>query len=154
MINFVRAYGSQIFLGGLALLIMFLIWDMSYTAGAAGVQQKWDKAISTATAKENAALLKAQADTEQYRKVLIDYVAGSKAETDRLERAVATGGKRVFVRATCPVQPASGVPIGVGSGTAELTAAARQDYFDLRRGYAEQLGLLNFCRSELRKRSR
>lgn len=55
-------------------------------------------------------------------------------ENDVLRRAVGSGGKRLFVNATCstPVPTATGAGSLADAGTAELAADARPDYFTLR----------------------
>lgn len=73
---------------------------------------------------------------------------------DALDRAIADGSKRVFVRATCPTVPeTSAVSGGTGSGAAELDPAYRPVVSQLRREAERQLALLNLCRAELRARS-
>ena len=103
----------------------------------------------------NQQLIASRAQTEEIRKVFLDYKTGKENETSALERDVADGIKRLRVKATCtPAVPATGtVPGGAGEGTAELTADATAAYWDLRRGLDRQFAELQFCRSELRKRS-
>lgn len=103
----------------------------------------------------NQQLIASRAQTEEIRKVFLDYKTGKENETSALERDVADGIKRLRVKATCaPAVPATGtVPGGAGEGTAELEHTARSDYYALRREADRQYGELQFCRSELRKRS-
>jgi len=102
----------------------------------------------------NRQLVASRAQTEAIRATFIEYKAGKENETSALERAVADGTKRLRVKASCPAVPADGtVPGGAVSGTAELTAEAGRAYWDLRRGLDRQFAELQFCRSELRKRS-
>lgn len=136
-------------------------------AGAAYVQGlRWDndvttRDLSTATAiaanvdAVNAQLIASRAQTEQIRATFIEYKQGKENETSALERAVADGTKRLHVAARCPaaVRTDGTVPGGTGTGQPELDATARSDYFELRRGLDRQYGLLQLCRSELRKRS-
>lgn len=137
-------------------------YAFGHHAGAVSVQADWDaQRVKTAEAtteyfnKLNDAAAKAREETEQIRQVFIDYKAGKENETDRLERAVANGDKRLRVKASCPGVPGTGaLPSGTASGTVELDASARRDYFALRRGIDQQYGLLQFCRAELRKRSK
>lgn len=103
----------------------------------------------------NQQLIALRSETETIRATFLEYKAGKENETSDLERAVAAGVKRLRIAATCtPAVPAPGtVPGGAGSGTAELTAEAGRAYFELKRGLDRQFADLQFCRSELRKRS-
>lgn len=102
----------------------------------------------------NQQLTASRAQTEAIRATFIEYKAGKENETSALERAVADGTKRLRVKASCPaVRADRTIPGGTVSGTAELDASARSDYWDLRRGLDRQYAELQFCRSELRKRS-
>lgn len=102
----------------------------------------------------NQQLIASRAQTEAIRATFLEYKAGKENETSALERAVADGTKRLRIKASCPAVRADGaVPGGVVSGTAELTAEAGRAYWDLRRGLDRQFAELQFCRSELRKRS-
>jgi prophage endopeptidase len=141
----------------------------AFLIGAAGswyVQGlRWDKDVqerdlATATAISanvdavNQQLIASRAQTEAIRATFIEYKAGKENETSALERAVADGTKRLRVKASCPAVRADGaIPGGAVSGTAELDASARSDYFELKRGLDRQYAELQFCRSELRKRS-
>jgi hypothetical protein len=151
-------------LGAIALLLV-AVYSFGHSNGADSVQAKWDaQRIKTAEAateyfnKLNDAAVKAREETEQIRQVFIDYKAGKQRETDDLERAVADRTKRLSVRATCPGSsgvPSTGtLPGGASGGTPELTADAGRAYWNLRRGLDQQYGLLQFCRAELRKRSK
>lgn len=144
-------------------------YALAFLIGASGAWYvqgtRWDNdvanrdlAAATAIAANvnavNQQLVAAQAQTETIRATFIEYKAGKENETSTLERAVADGTQRLRFAARCPaVRADAAVPGGTGSGTAELEPAARSDYFRLRRGYDQQYGLLQFCRSELRKRS-
>ena len=150
--------------GAIALLLV-AVYSFGHSHGAASVQTEWDaQRLKTAEAtteyfnKLNDAAVKAREETEQIRQVFIDYKAGKQRETDDLERAVADRTKRLSVRATCPgssvVSSAGTLPGGAGGGTPELTADAGRAYWNLRRGIDQQYGLLQFCRAELRKRSK
>lgn len=103
----------------------------------------------------NQQLIASRSETETIRATFLEYKAGKENETSDLERAVAAGVKRLRIAATClPAVSAPGtVPGGAGRGTAELEPAARQDYYRLRRANDQQFADLQFCRSELRKRS-
>ena len=111
-------------------------------------------AISTNVDAVNQQLIASRAQTEAIRATFIEYKAGKENETSALELAVADGTKRLRVKASCPAVRADGtIPGGTGSGTAELEPSARFDYYALRRGIDRQFAELQFCRSELRKRS-
>ncbi|MNP99400.1 Bacteriophage lysis protein [compost metagenome] len=111
-------------------------------------------AISANVDAVNQQLIASRAQTEAIRATFIEYKAGKENETSALERAVADGTKRLRVKASCPAVRADGtVPGGAVSGTAELDASVRSDYFELKRGLDRQYAELQFCRSELRKRS-
>jgi Bacteriophage lysis protein. len=111
-------------------------------------------AISANVDAVNQQLIASRAQTEAIRQTFIEYKAGKENETSALERAVADGTKRLRIKASCPAVRADGtVSGGAVSGTAELTAESGRAYWDLRRGLDRQFAELQFCRSELRKRS-
>ena len=111
-------------------------------------------AISANVDAVNQQLIASRAQTEAIRATFIEYKAGKENETSALERAVADGTNRLRVKASCPAVRADGtVPGGAVSGTAELDASVRSDYFLLKKGLDRQYAELQFCRSELRKRS-
>lgn len=127
-----------------------LRWDSDVQAAEVVTAQ----AISANVDAVNQQLIASRAQTEAIRATFIEYKAGKENETSALERAVADGTKRLRVKASCPAVRADGtVPGGAVSGTAELDPAVRQDYFLLKRGLDRQYAELQFCRSELRKRS-
>lgn len=128
-----------------------LRWDND----VASIQHDTDVAIAANVDAVNQQLIASRAQTEAIRATFIEYKAGKENETSALERAVADGTKRLSIRATCPaaVRPDGTVPGGAVSGTSELEPAARQDYYRLRRAADRQYADLQFCRSELRKRS-
>ena len=112
------------------------------------------QAISANVDAVNQQLIASRAQTEAIRATFIQYKTGKENETSALERAVADGSKRLRVKASCPAVRADGsLPGGAVSGTAELDASVRSDYFLLKRGLDRQYAELQFCRSELRKRS-
>lgn len=121
----------------------------------AQIRHDADQAMLLNVDAVNQHLIASRAQTEEIRKVFLDYKTGKENETSALERDVADGIKRLRVKATCaPTVPATGtVPSRTGEGTAELEHAARSDYYALRREADRQYGELQFCRSELRKRS-
>lgn len=113
------------------------------------------EAISVNVDAVNQQLIASRTETERIRQVFLDYKTGKENETSELERAVAAGAKRLLVKATCPdpVRAAGAVPGGAGEGTAELEHSVRSDYYALKREADRQYGELQYCRSELRKRS-
>lgn len=127
-----------------------LRWD----SDVASIQHDSDVAIAVNVDAVNQQLIASRAQTEAIRATFIEYKAGKENETSALERAVADGTKRLRIKASCPAVRADGtVPGGAVSGTAELDASVRSDYFELKRGLDRQYAELQFCRSELRKRS-
>lgn len=120
----------------------------------ASIRHDSDVAIAANVDAVNQQLITSRAQTEAIRQTFIEYKQGKENETNALERAVADGTKRLRVKASCPAMPSAGtVPGGAGRGTAELDATAQRAYWDLRRGLDRQYAELQFCRSELRKRS-
>lgn len=103
----------------------------------------------------NQQLIASRAQTEAIRATFIEYKAGKENETSALERAVAYGTKRLRIKASCPaaVRADGAISGGAVSGTAELDASVRSYYFELKRGLDRQFAELQFCRSELMKRS-
>lgn len=150
---FNSAYGYTLALlvgAGGAWYVQGLRWE----SDVADIRHNADVAISANVDAVNQQLIASRAQTEALRATFIEYKAGKENETSALERAVADGSKRLRVKASCPAVRADGtVSGGAVSGTAELDASARFDYYALRRGIDRQYGLLQFCRSELRKRS-
>lgn len=147
------AYGYALCLlvgAGSAWYVQGLRWDNDVQAADLVTAT----AISANVDAVNQQLIASRAQTEAIRATFIEYKAGKENETSALERAVADGTKRLRVKARCPAVRADGtVPGGAVRGTAELDAAARFDYYALRRGIDRQYAELQFCRSELRKRS-
>lgn len=146
------SYAAALLIGfGAAWYVQGLRWDSDV--------QKRDlaaaEAISVNVDAVNQHLIASHAETERIRAEYLDYKTGKENETSELERAVATGTKRLLVKATCPdpVRAAGAVSGRAGEGTAELEHSVRSDYYALRREADRQYGELQFCRSELRKRS-
>lgn len=150
---FNSAYGYALALligAGSAWYVQGLRWDNN----VADIQHNTDVAIAANVDAVNQQLIASRAQTEAIRATFIEYKAGKENETSALERAVADGSKRLRVKASCPAVRADGVVSGgTVSGTAELTAEAGRAYWDLRRGLDRQYAELQFCRSELKKRS-
>lgn len=145
---------------GYALALLVGAGGAWYVQGLRWETDVQERDLATATAISanvdavNQHLIAARAQTEAIRQTFIEYKAGKENETNALERAVADGTKRLHVKASCPAVRADGaVPGGAVSGTAELDASVRSDYYALRRGLDRQFAELQFCRSELRKRS-
>lgn len=98
---------------------------------------------------------KATEDTERSRTEYLEYQKNAKAEIADLERRVTNGPERLYIKAKCPAVSATPADAsGTRGGAAELDAAATRTYFALERGLAEQYGLLQLCRKELRARSK
>lgn len=135
---------------GAAWYVQGLRWENDI----ASIRHDSDVAIAANVDAVSQQLIASRAQTEAIRATFIEYKAGKENETSALERAVADGTKRLSIRARCPTVPATGtVPGGAGSGTAELEPTAERAYFALKRGADRQYADLQFCRSELRKRS-
>lgn len=138
---------------------------IGFGAAWSAQQLRWDASDARA-AKANAEVIavnvsavakqyeQARAETESYRVQYLERKKNAQAEIDALERRVAAGPERLYIKANCPAMPATGTNAGgTGSRAAELDATATRAYFTLERGLAEQYGLLQLCRKELRKRS-
>lgn len=152
LLNSAYGYVAAVILGACsAWYVQGLRWDND----VAGRDIIAATAIAENVGAVNQHLIASRAQTEAIRATFIEYKAGKENETSALERAVADGTKRLRIKATCPaaVRTDGTVPGGAGEGTAELTAEAGRAYWDLRRGLDRQYAELQFCRSELRKRS-
>lgn len=114
------------------------------------MQEGISKQATAATEKIEASMR----GVEEARKEYLEYQKNAKSEIDDLERRIAGGSKRLYVKAKCPAVPATAADASrAGTGTAELDATATRTYFALERGLAEQYSLLQLCRKELRNRS-
>lgn len=150
--NSAYGYAAALAIGfGAAWYVQGLRWD----SDVAAIRHDADQTLVVNVDAVNQQLIASRAQTEEIRKVFLDYKTGKENETSALERDVADGIKRLRVKATCaPAVPATGtVPGRTGEGTAELTEASGRAYLALRRGLDQQFAELQFCRSELRKRS-
>lgn len=127
---------------------------------------RWDKDVrSTSLASANATvaavgaindkLIQSRAETESNRKTYLSEKEKANREIDDLERRVIAGPERLYIKARCPaVVLSTGADAGrADAGAAELSAASTADYLSYERLYAQQFGLLQFCRAELKKRS-
>jgi len=136
-------------------------------AGAWYIQGlRWDvdvKRVSLAAANATVAavgainenLVKSRAETESIRATYLSEKEKANREIDDLERRVTAGPERLYIKAKCPASvSATGAYSGrADTGAAELSAASTADYLSYERLYAQQFGLLQFCRAELKKRS-
>ena len=147
----VYRYAAALLVGAAgAWYVQGLRWDNDVTARDLIIAEAVRKNVEVV----NKQLIESRDLTEKIRADFLTYKAEKEDETSALERAVADGAKRLSIRARCPAVPAVGtVPGGAGSGTAELEPAAERAYFALKRGADRQYADLQFCRSELRKRS-
>lgn len=136
---------------GAALGMVVAVGAWGYIQGRDNVQQKWDRQNAEVAAALVVAFKKSAEETETIRGVFIEYKKSAEAITAGLERDVTAGRKRLRLKASCV--PNTADASRAAGGTAELDAAARLDYYALRRGIDEQRGLLNLCRAELKKRS-
>lgn len=127
---------------------------------------RWDKdvrSISLASANAtvaavdaiNANLIQSRAETESIRATYLSDKEKANREIDDLERRVTAGPERLYIKAKCPASvSATGADAsGTDTGAAELSTASTADYLSYERLYAQQFGLLQFCRAELKKRS-
>lgn len=81
-------------------------------------------------------------------------LSAAERRIDELSADIASGPKRVFVRATCPANPVSSVGTsgGVGDGgAAELAGVTRQDYLRLVRGIARQDAQIRYLQDYVRQ---
>ena len=103
----------------------------------------------------NSQLIQSRAETESIRATYLSEKEKSNREIDDLERRVTAGPERLYIKAKCPASvPSAGADAGrADTGAAELSSASTADYLSYERLYAQQFGLLQFCRAELRKRS-
>ncbi|MBP3934190.1 MAG: lysis protein [Pseudomonas sp.] len=103
----------------------------------------------------NSKLIQSRAETESIRATYLSEKEKSNREIDDLERRVTAGPERLYIKAKCPaVVLSTGADASrVDPGAAELSADSTADYLSYERLYAQQFGLLQFCRAELKKRS-
>ena len=127
---------------------------------------RWDaevKEVSLASANAtvaavgsiNSQLIQSRAETESIRATYLSEKEKANREIDDLELRVTAGPERLYIKAKCPAGvPGAGADAGrVDTGAAELSTASTADYLSYERLYAQQFGLLQFCRAELKKRS-
>lgn len=86
-------------------------------------------------------------------------IENAKRETDNLSTAVASGNKRLYIKAACPassndVRPSAGAASGFDGGAPELDTSARSDYYRLRTGLEQSremiLGLQTYIKEVCR----
>lgn len=130
------------------------VQSLRWSESDARADEQSAKTIAANVGAINQHLTTSRAETEKYRAEYLEYQKNANAEIDALERRVAAGLERLYIKANCPAVPATGANAsGTGSRATELDATATRAYFALERGLAEQYGLLQLCRQELRKRS-
>jgi prophage endopeptidase len=135
-------------------------WDTAVEHGRLIERGGWEERERTRVEAERRAAEKRDGEVrrrdKEHRQEVKDLEAKSfnelraaHAHIAQLERDVAAGGRRLSVRASCRVQ-ADGVPradvagsLGDGAGV-ELDAAARQDYFALRRALIADQEKINY----------
>ncbi len=111
------------------------------------MQEEISKQATAATEKIEAS----RRNAEEARAEYLEYQKNAKSEIDELERRIADGSKRLYVKAKCPAVPSAPADAsGAGAGTAELDATATGYYLALERGLKEQYGLLQLCRRNLK----
>ncbi|MAO57779.1 MAG: hypothetical protein CL549_15805 [Alcanivorax sp.] len=123
---------------------------------------RWDARHTAYQLAQSQLVVEAQAlaasQAEQWRG---EVEALDRRHTEELEHAeqtisalrgrIADGSVGVRVAARCPDVPADAGPAGVGdAGACELTAAAQQDYLDLRAQYTRQWHQLLACQDYIR----
>lgn len=121
-----------------------LIALFAMAAALAGLYLKHDRDMLTGElAASTAEISRLKAEAESSRLALVardaldkknfEEMTSAKNEISVLRDQLASGTKRVLVRATCPAVPAAASSSGVDdAGNPELTADARQDYLRLR----------------------
>lgn len=150
--NAAYGYAAALLIGAAG---AWYVQGLRWYSDVASIRHDADVAISANVDAINQHLITSRAQTEAIRQTFIEYKAGKENETSTLERAVADGSQRLSINAKCPatVRADGAVSGGTGSGTAELEHSAQRAYFSLKRGADQQYASLQFCRSELRKRS-
>ena len=136
---------------GVAWYVQGLRWESDVKdAGIASAN-----ATVAAVGAINSQLIQSRAETESMRATYLSEKEKANREIDDLERRVTSGPERLYIKAKCPAGvPATGVDAGrADAGAAELSSASTADYLSYERLYAQQFGLLQFCRAELKKRS-
>ena len=131
------------------------VQGMRWEKDVASIRESASDAKSKAVDAINSQLIQSRAETESIRKIYLSEKEKANREIDDLERRVNDGLDRLYIKAKCPAGvPGAGTDAGrADTGAAELSAASTADYLSYERLYAQQFGLLQFCRAELKKRS-
>ena len=148
----VYGYALALSIGfGGAWYVQGLRWDKD----VASIRESASDARSEAVGAINSQLIQSRAETESIRATYLSDKEKANREIDDLERRVTSGPERLYIKAKCPAGvPATGADAGrADTGAAELISASTADYLSYERLYAQQFGLLQFCRAELKKRS-
>lgn len=138
------------FIAGLILsgVVVHLFWSNHSLEREKKIAEDWAANLEAV----NSQLVQSREQSEIDRLHYLRQIKEKEGEINNLESDVAAGRKRLRVAAECV--PTSGTDAsGVGGRTAELTPAARQDYFALVRGMEQQYQLLQLCRADLRRRA-
>lgn len=138
-----------------AFLAAWYVQGLRWDKDVASIRESASDAKSKAVGAINSQLIQSRADTESIRATYLSEKEKANREIDDLERRVTAGPERLYIKANCPAGvPATGADAGrADTGAAELSSASTADYLSYERLYAQQFGLLQFCRAELKKRS-
>ncbi|HEJ2185318.1 TPA: lysis system i-spanin subunit Rz [Pseudomonas aeruginosa] len=80
----------------------------------------------------------------------LEAVKSANAQNDQLRADIASGARRVYVKASCPVQHPGAAP-GPDAGRAELAPADGQTVSDLRAGIERKEALIKALQEYIRK---
>ena len=138
-----------------AFLAAWYVQGLRWDKDVASIRESASDARSEAVGDINSQLIQSRAETESIRATYLSEKEKANREIDDLERRVTAGPERLYIKAKCPAGvPGAGTDAsGTGSGAAELDADSTRTYLALERGLSEQYRLLQFCQSELKKRS-
>ena len=138
-----------------AFLAAWYVQGLRWDKDVASIRESASDAMSEAVGAINSQLIQSRAETESIRATYLSEKEKANREIDDLERRVTAGPERLYIKAKCPAGvSAIGTDAGrADTGAAELSAASTADYLSYERLYAQQFGLLQFCRAELKKRS-
>lgn len=123
---------------GVAVAVLLLLWRIDHLANdRETLVRERDQLSARAASLQNTLRLQREltSTAEALDRKHAEELTNANAELEELRRRVGTGSQRLLVKADCPdtrVSATAGAA-GVDDGaTAELTPAARQDYFALR----------------------
>ena len=138
-----------------AFLAAWYVQGLRWDKDVASIRESASDARSEAVGAINSQLIQSRAETESIRATYLSEKEKANREIDDLERRVTAGPERLYIKAKCPAGvPGAGTDAsGTGSGAAELDATSTRTYLALERGLSDQYRLLQFCQSELKKRS-